>query len=75
MTETIEWLAFAVFWIACGVLDYGITFAYFQRKYTLIAEKQYHSDRRHSMVMALAGPIGLLSTFATGTYGYGFKWK
>lgn len=67
-------------WIVCGVLSFGLSFAYFQRAYPMFAEAVYRTDWIESFVCGLFGPIGLLATFffikLVSLNGYqGFKWK
>lgn len=66
-----------LFWVICGAFDYAFSFAYFQRKYTLIAAEQYASQRRHCIGMALGGPIALLASLYAfdGAFSYGLKWR
>ncbi len=49
--------------LMCSVLAYGITFAYFQGEFPELAEKQRLIDRIFSVVVAVFGPIGLLTTY------------
>lgn len=68
----------AVIWVTCAVLTFGLSFAYFQRHYPSIAEKEYYLDMRHCMLFAVFGLFGLIGfVAATGRRGlsYGFKWK
>lgn len=69
------WYVFGIGWVVCGVLDYGISFAYFQRNWPTLSEKNYYKDMRHSAIMALAGPCALVGTWVAGCYGHGFKWR
>ncbi len=63
-------------WFVCGFLAYGITYAYFQRKYSLIASMSRDSDKRHALFVACFGPIGLfVSYFYSGFARYGLHWK
>lgn len=66
---------FIGFWVVCGVLAYGLTFAHFQRKFPNIAKEKYGSDMTFSLFVGGAGPIGLLALYmATNGDLRGFKW-
>ncbi len=68
----------AIVWIICGVVNYGFTFAYFQRKYPTLAENDYKRDRNMARWFALGGIPGLIGSWiaARGEYSkYGFKWR
>jgi hypothetical protein len=69
------WWLLAIVWIVCGVIEYGVSFAYFQRRWPRIAERDYWDDLMQSVCWALFGPFSLLATFWSGTWGYGFKWR
>jgi len=50
-----------VFWIICGIIDYGIFFAYFQREYPRISKERYNGDRLNAVFAFFMGPIGLFA--------------
>lgn len=51
---------FTLMWLISGVLTYGILFAFFQRRYPLISERDYKIDMTISFAMGLLlGPVGL----------------
>ena len=61
-------------WVFCSLLSYGLTFAYFQRKYVWIAENEYRQDMIFSIVWSLAGPISLVLSIVLGNFRkYGIK--
>lgn len=63
-------------WMACGVVGYGITLAYFQRKFPSIAEQHYWDDVTFALLIGAVGPIGLgVSLARSNKLKYGFKWK
>jgi len=65
-----------VFYCVCCFLSYGLTFAYFQRKYPVIAKSGYRTDVVTCTGLSLFGPISLLITFFMYERGiYGFKIK
>lgn len=64
-----------VFWVICGVLAYGYTFAYFQTEYKLIAEESYKSDKSFALEAFFFGPISLLVCITRGDTKHGLKFK
>jgi len=66
---------FILFWIVCGVLSYGLGFAYLQREYPIVAVKNYHSDMVDESIFALLGPFALFSTLFFWGYTHGLKFK
>lgn len=68
-------LCIVVFWVVCGILAYGLNFAYFQKHYPTIAAESYEADKRDSIIISFAGPIGLIVVFCFDCGKYGFKWK
>ena len=70
-------------WLACGVVAYGGTLAYFQRKFSMLADDCFNEARAFALVHLAFGPIGLLWVLV-GTslfggrpfrYGFQFQWK
>ena len=54
------WIILAILvWIVCGVFAYGLTFAYFQETYPMIAEQDAKYDRRFAGIISIFGPLGL----------------
>jgi hypothetical protein len=67
--------ALITFYLACAVLDYGLMFAYWQRKYPLSAERDRGKDRRRALGTVWLGPFSLIHTllkFNAGKYGIKF---
>lgn len=62
-----------ILWALCGALAHGLFFAHFQRKYPLLARHDYRADLTFSLIMSLAGPIGLGLAYSMGCNRYGFK--
>jgi hypothetical protein len=63
-------------WLACGILDYGISFGYLQGKYPQIARLEYNNQRIYCSIMALLGPCALIASLWCGWVGkYPLKWK
>jgi hypothetical protein len=58
----------------CSWLAYGLTFAYFQRKWPNIAFICRKSDHRFAMHIAIFGPIGLIVTIMCGGIMHGVLW-
>lgn len=58
-----NWIHYCIIlWITCGVLAYGLSLAYFQRKWLSIAYETYKEDMLHCASMSLLGPADLLAT-------------
>lgn len=66
-----------VLWIVCGVLSYGLSLAYFQRKYNCygLAKEHRAQDVFRCFTMAFAGPAALASLLICGFTGYGWIWR
>ena len=56
------WILLGVaIWAGCGILAYGLMFAYFQRAYPTLAEDGYREDRNFSTILGFGGPLSLIS--------------
>ena len=71
----VEMVFFALFWLACGVIDYGLIFAYFQREYPSLAEEDYCKHIFNALLGIPFGLAALLSSCTLGYYKHGFKWR
>jgi hypothetical protein len=61
-------------WVMCGILAYGVTFAHMQGKYPTLAEEDYWTDMRFSVLIGLCGPVSLLVVLCfSGFAQHGFK--
>lgn len=58
---------FILGWLVCGFLGYGLTLAYFQRKFTSIAEMQHASDVMFAVFIGICGPVGLMAALVAMT--------
>lgn len=65
----------ALAWACCGAFAYGLTLAYFQRKYPMLARAAYAEDVRFALLMGVTGPFGLLASVIKGGWRYGIKWR
>jgi len=73
----------AVIWVVCGILNYGIMFAYFERRFPTVADRCYKRTKSACWATSLGGPVGLaggllflLSNKIQGEQTfYGFQWK
>ena len=61
-------------WIICGWLAYGLVFAYFQREYPILAERDRAFDAKLAMDYALDGPLGLIVALCV-FHRHGFMWR
>lgn len=77
-------LIFLITWFAIGIplsiLQYGIEFAYWQRKWASLADHDYSRDRRDAILGAIVtlflppvSPIMFFLFFERGKYGLKFK--
>lgn len=57
--NAVVWLSFAA-WVGCGVINAGITYAYFQRGFRIIADERRNDDVLLSLFAFITGPVGLL---------------
>ena len=57
-------------WFGCGLLSAGFTFAYFQRKYPYLAERDRRKDMGFAQADILFGPIALLVTWDMCCFRY-----
>lgn len=72
-----EWLVLiGLGWLACSVLAYGISYAYFLREYTCLLEYGYYEKecRRDSIRLAVYGPFALVVA-CFGSNRVGGKWR
>jgi len=66
-------IIFIIFWVICGVIHYGVVFAYLQKEYPFIAENNLKADRRFALVTSLFGPIALIVDAISGSFKHGFR--
>lgn len=60
-------------WVLCAVVAYGLMFACFQNMFPELAEKDRCQDRTVALVMAVFGPVSLVTIllfFNRGQYGF-----
>jgi hypothetical protein len=66
----------SIFWVYNGILAYGISYAYYQRNWPTLAVEDRISDILMSVMIALAGPFGLLVIFFYSEFAkFGFQWR
>lgn len=68
-------LATIIIWVICGILAYGLTFAYFQREFSVSSGVDYFIYCGVATYMGILGPIGLIIHLTLGNCKHGFKWK
>lgn len=69
-------MIFAIVWIVCGVLAYGITLAWNRGKWPKLAEEWRGRDIGFSVFVGLYGPIGLIvAFFMSENAKYGLKFR
>lgn len=71
------WMSLAIIgWAACGVLGYGLTFAFFQGKFSTTADSRRGEDRSFAFFIALLGPMGLGVAYFCGHFGrFGLRYR
>lgn len=63
-----------VFWIILGTLEYGINFAYLQRKFPEKAKLEYKEDMLWAIIISFSFPIGaFIVSIWRKEYQYGLK--
>jgi hypothetical protein len=63
-----------IFWMICGIVDYGICFTHFQRAYSRNSEESYSEDMLIAILAFFVGPFGLIASLMMGFYSHVFKW-
>lgn len=61
-------------WALCGFLSYGLTLAYHQREFTLIANRNRNRDRGFAFLTSLLGPLSLFVALLM-CREHGFMWR
>ncbi|GAF85669.1 unnamed protein product [marine sediment metagenome] len=54
----------------CGILTYGVEFAYMQEEFPALAELDYAKDKSRAVCWGLSGPIGLVVSLTTSKFGF-----
>lgn len=67
------WIALGVFWVVCGVISYGLSFAFFQREYPVVAEEFYAEQMRMCLPDLVFGPCALLASVMVFGIKHGLK--
>ena len=69
----------ALIWVACGIINYGLSLACYQRTFPFSASYNFIRDRRFVLIMSLLGPFSLLASLLLitikGYYGFMFVWR
>jgi len=69
-------ISIILLWIACGLVNYGGMFAFFQREFPCIAEKNRNRDKSFCNMAFATGPWGLIPTILVSRFfKHGFKFK
>lgn len=66
-------ITIAAAWVISGFINFGFTFAYFQRGWPDIAKENYKDDLYFCIIDSLCGPISLIATCIKKEYKHGFK--
>ena len=62
-------------YVLCGVLAYGISFAFYQNKYPGRSKQGYRADKIHSILVGCTGVFGFVAVLAVLGVKYGIKFK
>ena len=62
-------------WVVCGVLSYGLNFAFFQRKFPTLADEEYARDLRFAVITSFLGPVALFANLCACGIKHGLKWR
>ena len=63
-------------WVVCSVLSYGLSFAYFQRKYPALAKRDYKKDMLTCAFWSLFGPMSIVAMIINiRSFKYGLKFR
>lgn len=71
----IWWVLIIACWLACGVLQFGLSFAYFQRQYRRIADEHFWDDFISAVFYVPFGPISLMVQILIGGVRHGVKFN
>ncbi len=75
MNATLIIASIVVAWGLCGILEYGLCLAFFQREFPSLADQYRVADKRRALLYAFIGPISLVATLVCRHYGHGFMWR
>jgi len=59
-------------WAACGVLNAGLMYAYFQRTFSEFADLFREDDTRRCILHSIFGPVALIATVICGFHRAGW---
>ena len=70
------YLIIGLVWLILVILTYGMSFAYFQKEFSILSEGAYRQDMAQSVLLALFSPISTIVVFFnTGFAEHGLKFK
>lgn len=73
-----KWLILAALcWLIGAAFSYAISFAYFQRSFSLLSQQNLRRDAGSALLFGLVfGPFGMvLAFFLSGFAEHGLKWR
>ena len=62
-------------WLVLAILTYGMSFAYWQREFALLAEEHIKEDIVFSIFWGLFAPFTTIVILCNGGYKHGLKFK
>ena len=76
MILTNIFIALFILYLICGILNYGMTFAYFQNNFLLNTRKTTKEDKMIAFILSLTGFVGVtMIYFLSERAKYGVKFK
>lgn len=60
----IGWIIFAVVWLGCGILAFGMSLAFWTYEYSMLtSKKNFREDLIVSLAVSTLGPLSLISVY------------
>jgi len=60
-------------WVVCGLLQYGIVLAFYQKEFPSDAQSRAREDQIFAFFMSLFGPLSLIAALLKGMYRHGMQ--
>ena len=73
------WVLAGIIWIICFLYSYSVAFAYWDRRFPILAKSDYKSNMMMSICFSLFGPMSVIlvtiKAILIPRKFYGFKFK
>lgn len=66
------WLVGATAWVACGVINSGLVYATFQRRWPILSDDWWRKDAKDAILISVFGPLSLVATAITSLHKHGW---